>query len=129
MGRQKSPAAFYLGTAVRLSGVPTEDLARILGHDGVHLLSKMIAGEIRIPIEQIRPIALAIGHKVDDLADIVTNEYVGSGWRAGVADFLEQPEPPITSDGYVFEVRLAGDSTVVATGKFVLRDIRVFGVK
>lgn len=129
MGRRKSPAAFYLETFVRLSGIPIEDLARTLGYDGVYVLSKMIAGETKIPIDQIRPIALAIGLKVDGFADIVMNEYVGQGWRASMVDLLELPDPSIARDEYVLEVRRAGDSSVVATGKFGVRDMRVFGVK
>ena len=129
MGRRKSPAAFYLETFVRLSGIPVEDLARTLGLDGVHVLSKMITGETKIPIDQIRPIALAIGLKVDGFADIVMDEYVGLGWRVSVANLIELPDPSIATDEYVLEVRRAGDSSVVATGKFGVRDIRVFGVK
>ena len=129
MRRRTSPAAFHLETFIRLSGIPVDDLAHSLGHDGVLTLSQMISGETKIPIDQIRPIALAIGVKVDDLADIVMNEYVGLGWRVSVADLLEPRNPLVADDEYVIEVRRAGDSSVVATGKFGLRDIRVFGVK
>ena len=129
MGRQKSPAAFFLETFVRLSGIPLEELARRLGHDGPHILSKMISGERKIPIDQIRPIAVTIGLKVDDLADIVMNEYVGSGWRVSVADLIGPVDPSIAEDKYVVEVQRAGDSSVVATGQFYFQDIRVFGVK
>ena len=129
MGRRRSPASFFVDTFVRRSGIPLEDLARTLGLDGVHVLSKMITGETKIPINQIRPIALAIGLPVNDLADIVMNEYVGLGWRVNVADLLDPHDPLIANDEYVVEVRRAGDSSVIATGKFGLRDIRVFGVK
>ena len=118
MGRRRSPASFFVDTFVRRSGIPLEDLARTLGLDEVHVLSKMITGETKIPINQIRPIAVAIGLPVNGLADIVMNEYVGLGWRVSVADLIGPHDPLIANDEYVIEVRRAGDRSVVAIGKF-----------
>ena len=114
MGRRRSPASFFVDTFVRRSGIPLEDLARTLGLDGVHVLSKMITGETKIHINQIRPIAVAIGLPVNDLADIVMNEYVGLGWRVSVANLLEPHDPLIANDEYVMEVRRAGAYVVAA---------------